>query len=281
MAAPAAPNGRPPDAMSITCPSCDASYRIDPAVLGDGRKVRCARCRTEWFAAGGPPAGDPADEGADLSLAPIPGLDDAYPVDAVDRPETVDAVILPAGRESRPRLLTRAGLRSGGGRSGLAGALRPSWPRRLAGNVRPIAVVAALAVAACGLVVGERETIVGAAPSLASFYGALGLPVNVRGLAIEDVRSVENVEEGVPLLLVTGVVRNVAAGPRDVPRLRLAVTGGGDRELYAWTTVAARSKLDPGESAAFRARLASPPADGRGVAVRFLARQDIVATASR
>ena len=37
--------------MQIVCPSCATSYRIDHTSVGKtGRSVRCARCRTIWFA---------------------------------------------------------------------------------------------------------------------------------------------------------------------------------------------------------------------------------------
>ncbi len=39
--------------MLIVCPSCATSYMIDPASVGlAGRTVRCARCKTTWFAGG-------------------------------------------------------------------------------------------------------------------------------------------------------------------------------------------------------------------------------------
>ena len=39
--------------MLIVCPSCATSYMIDPASVGSGgRTVRCARCKTTWFAGG-------------------------------------------------------------------------------------------------------------------------------------------------------------------------------------------------------------------------------------
>ncbi len=39
--------------MLIVCPSCATSYMIEPASVGPGgRTVRCARCRTTWFAGG-------------------------------------------------------------------------------------------------------------------------------------------------------------------------------------------------------------------------------------
>ncbi len=39
--------------MLIVCPSCATSYMVDPGSLGQaGRAVRCARCKTTWFAGG-------------------------------------------------------------------------------------------------------------------------------------------------------------------------------------------------------------------------------------
>lgn len=39
--------------MLIVCPSCATSYLIDPASVGaTGRSVRCARCKSTWFAGG-------------------------------------------------------------------------------------------------------------------------------------------------------------------------------------------------------------------------------------
>ena len=38
--------------MQIVCPHCETSYQVDPTSVGSsGRSVRCARCRTVWFAA--------------------------------------------------------------------------------------------------------------------------------------------------------------------------------------------------------------------------------------
>jgi predicted Zn finger-like uncharacterized protein len=38
-------------AMLIVCPNCSTSYMVDPSALGSGgRTVRCARCKSTWFA---------------------------------------------------------------------------------------------------------------------------------------------------------------------------------------------------------------------------------------
>jgi predicted Zn finger-like uncharacterized protein len=39
--------------MHIVCPNCSTPYAIEPTSLGAaGRTVRCARCKTTWFANG-------------------------------------------------------------------------------------------------------------------------------------------------------------------------------------------------------------------------------------
>jgi predicted Zn finger-like uncharacterized protein len=38
--------------MQIVCPNCETAYQVEPSSVGpSGRSVRCARCRTVWFAA--------------------------------------------------------------------------------------------------------------------------------------------------------------------------------------------------------------------------------------
>lgn len=45
--------------MLIVCPNCATSYLIEPTSVGSaGRTVRCARCKTTWFAAAPKPAND-------------------------------------------------------------------------------------------------------------------------------------------------------------------------------------------------------------------------------
>jgi predicted Zn finger-like uncharacterized protein len=232
--------------MLVTCPSCQSSYRFSDEAIGEGRMVRCARCTTQWFAA--PPP------------EPIMALDDAAPIEAFEEAPALQSAADQAPPTDR-RKTPRARKKPSGRR----------WP-----SIQPKLALALLGLAALALLFTQRVEVVRLAPSLSSLYGALGLGVNIRGLDLREVRSTEQLEEGSPLLLVTGAIANVTKTAVAVPRLRLAVMADDDRELYAWTTVAARGELGPGEIAQFRARLASPPAEGRRVAVRFLNRRDIM-----
>ena len=105
------------------------------------------------------------------------------------------------------------------------------------------------------------------------------MPVNLRGLAFDDVTTSIETSENVPVLLVKGKITNISRQPRDVTRLRFAMRSAAGNEVYAWTSLPARSVLPPGESEPFETRLASPPADGQFVVVRFFSRRDLVAGA--
>ena len=138
------------------------------------------------------------------------------------------------------------------------------------------ATIVALAIAVAGLVIW-RGDVVRAVPQTASLFDAIGLPVNLRGLVFDNVRTTGELHDGVPVLIIEGTIANVAGKTVEVPRLRFAMRNRAGHEVYAWTSVTGRSILAAGETAAFRTRLASPPADGRDVIVRFFNRRDFLA----
>lgn len=124
------------------------------------------------------------------------------------------------------------------------------------------------------VLISFRASIVKRAPQLASLYSALGMPVNLRGLVFTDVKIAKDTHDGVPVLVVEGSIDSAAKAPVEVPRLRFAVRNAAGAEVYAWTAQPLQSVLAPGESMAFRSRLAAPPKDGRDVVVRFFTHHD-------
>lgn len=129
-------------------------------------------------------------------------------------------------------------------------------------------------VAVVATLLAWRKDIVRRAPQMASLYATIGLPVNLRGLVFQDVSVSHETHDGVPVLVVAGKIASTASMPVDVPRLRFALRNAAGVEIYAWTAVPAQSVLKPGETLAFRGRLASPPGDGQDVQVRFFTRRD-------
>jgi predicted Zn finger-like uncharacterized protein len=127
------------------------------------------------------------------------------------------------------------------------------------------------------ILVGWRSDVVRALPETASFYSLLGLSVNLRGLVFDNVATVTEQHEGVPILVVEGNVVNTTRKNEDVPRLKFILRNAAQHEIYSGTAVPVRASLPPGEGVGFRTRLASPPADARDVVVRFVNRRDLVA----
>jgi predicted Zn finger-like uncharacterized protein len=200
------------------------------------------------------------------SLVPDDEADGATDVQPVAEPDNIETVAARRAPKTKKGRGWKPGLRLAGLR--LAG-LR--LPRRVPGGM-PV-VIGALAVIVLGLVVA-RDKVVTAAPQTASLFASIGMPVNLRGLAFENVRTTGEMHEGVPVLIVEGTISNVGARPTEVPRLRFAMRNRAGQEIYAWTSVTGRNTLAPGETAPFRTRLASPPAEGREVSVRFFNRRD-------
>ena len=81
--------------------------------------------------------------------------------------------------------------------------------------------------------------------------------------------------EGKPVLVIEGVIVGETRKPVELPRLRFSVRDAQGAEIYAWNTVLEQSSLKPDETAWFKSRLPSPPAEGRNIDIRFFNRRDL------
>jgi Protein of unknown function (DUF3426) len=141
--------------------------------------------------------------------------------------------------------------------------------RRPGGALAPAFVLVGLVIAGTAAI-AARAAIVSIAPATAAVYAGVGIPVNLRGLTIADVRAtVTQPSEGQGELLVTGEIANLRDSETRAPNLRLALRGEDGRELYIWTARPPKTSLGARERVPFRARLAAPPAGVREVLVKF------------
>jgi hypothetical protein len=155
-----------------------------------------------------------------------------------------------------------------------SGSSRRLGDETLGGAAAPAIVFLALMIAAT-TTIAARGAIVSAAPATAAAYARLGLPVNLRGLSIDDVRAtIAEEPEGSRELLVAGEIVNLRESETPVPSLRLTLRGEEQRQLYVWSALGPKTRLGPHERVAFRARLAAPPAGVRDVLVKFAATGD-------
>lgn len=127
--------------------------------------------------------------------------------------------------------------------------------------------------------IGARDDVVRYLPQTASFFAIIGLPVNLRHLAFEDVKLSREMADGVPVLLIQGNIVSKSEHPIRVPRLRFAARSAKGQELYTWTALPSRSILPAGESLPFQSRLASPPDQAVDILVRFFKSKDDLAAA--
>jgi hypothetical protein len=131
-----------------------------------------------------------------------------------------------------------------------------------------IAAIIAIVFGAMALI-GMRDKIVRVVPAATALYTAIGLKVDAVGLDLRGVTSKIVTEGARKVLTVEGEIVNLRRSANRVPPMALAVRGADGRERYVWTAAAPKMRLAAGESVQFRARLASPPADGTEVQVRF------------
>jgi predicted Zn finger-like uncharacterized protein len=294
--------------MQIVCPNCQSSYDVDPSAVGPtGRSVRCARCRSVWFAANTEALAEiaashraemaqfaatepdsevavewpaPADEQPTAEPQEVELVQDAPsiaadsppsdPPAAPDAPQIESPALAPVEHEPAAPPLAED-IETVAARRALEQARNRRFHLRLPGLAT---IILALVVLDLGLV-GWRAEIVRLLPQAASLYAAIGLGVNLRGLVLADVTSETQTAEGVQVLLVQGRIVSAANRVVDVPRLRFAVRNGSGNEIYSWTALPTRSLLAPGETLAFQSRLASPPPETRDVLVRFFNRRDL------
>jgi predicted Zn finger-like uncharacterized protein len=121
------------------------------------------------------------------------------------------------------------------------------------------------------LLVVQRQAAVSRVPQLAGVFRAIGLPVNLQGLAFERVVTelVEDAEGR--FLIVQGEIRNIANGTLAVPPIEIVIQDATVKSLYTWTAEASRPTIIHGDAIPFRTRLASPPQTGSNVILRFAA----------
>ena len=284
--------------MHIVCPNCTTAYAVNPASFGvAGRTVRCARCKEVWLAqpedltrtealvpamAAAPPEEDMSawgltdddDDNPDQTPPQVesPSISSDLPTEAArDNPDWAvqaqdELAIAPAaGKTSRL--------------SGTLSALRrltPALPRiPFLPRISPPIACAGMAALVLALMIW-RVDVVRLMPQTAAFYNSVGLGVNLRGLALKDVKvSTEDVDGKQVLVIEGNIVGESRTMPVALPRLRFIVRDAQGTEIYAWTAVLDQQGLNPGDRARFKSRLASPPAEGRTIDVRFFNKRDI------
>jgi hypothetical protein len=157
-----------------------------------------------------------------------------------------------------------------------SGGNERAWEIKVKGDVLPappaerrlpamLATTAALLFLAAFF--GGRHAAVAALPDLAGLYAAIGLPVNLYGLSIEDVAAERGGgQDG--RVVVSGTIRNIAWREQQVPPLAAMLYDARHVPAGFHGFAPPVTSLDPGEGAPFLVEL-NAPNDAAEVVVRF------------
>jgi predicted Zn finger-like uncharacterized protein len=280
--------------MHIVCPHCTTSYAIKLEILGpEGRTVRCSRCKEVWLAR---PEEAVEAVAAERVMAEASRSTERREADlatqwnnvAAEETPVVDSPSIagdfPGGRSGHTAA-DWAAMGSDDADAATEPKSRGGWfgrsfghqqPRRSRGKsiVNLMTATAAMGALVVALFVW-RFDVVRLLPQTAGFYHLVGLDVNLRGLLFKDVKVTTETVEGKPVLVIEGVIVGEGKKTVELPRLRFSVRDAQGSEIYAWNTVLEQARLKPGDRAFFKSRLASPPAEGRSIDVRFFNKRDV------
>jgi predicted Zn finger-like uncharacterized protein len=229
--------------MILTCPECATGYFVeDGQIRATGRAVRCAACSHRWTAYPERPLElvTSDEEGAVAKEAPAPGPE-AAPLTGDDLPRVF------RGRVEEEKRLRKAALN---------------------GVVYAVAGLAVVVV--IGLAIVFREGVVRGWPQTASLYAAIGLPVNITGLVIEQVHAETVLQDGHAAFAVSGVIRNITDRAVDSLPLKITVYNAENKPVAGQIAVLSNKRVPPGETRHFVTMILDPPASYAGLQVEFL-----------
>ncbi|MDG3440752.1 zinc-ribbon domain-containing protein [Nitrospirillum amazonense] len=245
--------------MITTCPSCATRFRVDDALLGRGRRVRCSACGSVWHqvpeTAGRPAvAAPPADDDDDWMSSAPSSSSFADLAAAMERETAYDTLTMAEDEAPAPAPLSLGRLRQPS--STMAIPEPEEKPRRLFAAVRWGVLAVVIAGGITGLAV-ERDAVVDAWPAAARLYDAFGFGVEPPGTGLEMVDSKTEFRdvEGTSMLFVDITVQNKSDRQRDVPDLMASALGADGKPFQRWRMQPKARRLFPGEKTVYHGNI--------------------------
>jgi hypothetical protein len=240
------------DLVILKCPSCGAAEPIEAAIMAEGTQiVVCRRCGETWQARGeeNVTAG-PIEKAEQAGRSLV--WSDARLIDAVRRPLTS------YDTGSQDAWAAR-----------IAADRAPAPVRNPAGRSFIAAVAALTSIAFLAAFIAGRESAVAAVPDLAGLYDTIGLPVNLRGLAISGLTGRRHMTGEGARLTVSGALVNLKDDDQPVPGLILELRDSAHSPIRAIAIAPPVAQLAGLDSKAFRLVIDDVPKTAVGIAVRF------------
>jgi hypothetical protein len=232
----------------VQCPACNACESVEASVLADRAAIVCRECGETW------PAG---------------GIG-ARPRKTPRRRESGALIVA-----ERQPLITYSNVSEKAWQAKIDGDYWPEPPRQRRFPMIAAGVAAAFFLAAF---FGAREAAVAALPDLAGLYAAVGLPVNLDKLAIEDITAERMQTFDGQRVTIRANVRNLGGESRPMPTL-VAELGHGRAPLGTFGFDPPEEAIGAGASVAVVVELGTVPENADKVELRFQRRGETLAAA--
>jgi predicted Zn finger-like uncharacterized protein len=272
----------------ITCPNCGTRYQVPYGTIGHaGREVQCAQCTKHWHATADAPSPPTIEEDKLFSPADERALDDAFEAEArgaeaaalpaavpinPDHERTLAEIkeaIKPRVKKEPANTIDQAVLNKS--RRAFDKRQRTISKRLPIARLRRTARLAAFVLLVSILVLGFslRTDLVRWYPSLAGFYSAIGVPVNIIGLEFENEKTLMSYRNGKQVMLITGRVRSISDFTVKVPPVLVSLVDASGAAVYEWSVTLKASEMDPGDILDFSTEVSAPPPGAVTVRLSF------------
>ncbi|MBL6935557.1 MAG: zinc-ribbon domain-containing protein [Alphaproteobacteria bacterium] len=287
--------------MILTCPSCDAHYKLDTAALRpEGQTVRCFKCKHTWTqdpselkdegaaADAGEDIGEDIHEdvgedlgedigedihedvgedigGEDIGGEDIGGEDIGEDIDedlGEDLGEDIGEDDEPIDLEDfEPRPVDRE-----------TGEPIEAKPPSKIGKIVNWFLFFVIFGGVFGGAIVYRDTVRDIWPVSNRLYILVGLGVEAPGTGLElrGVNSKRGKKDGAPSLTISGEIANISRKVREVPLFSGELTNSAGEPLHSWTFSIRQKNLLPGESVPFTTEVVDLPKGAAGLNITFL-----------
>ncbi len=268
--------------MIVTCPSCDTSFAVDEALLGErGRKVRCSECAHRWHQLPGQPeAADAAEPGSPEPVSPEP-----VSPELAESQETIEQPAPPAQEpEEAPAETTPPPVRGPKLFESEDEDVLDDGERRFAALGWTIFFVV-LVLLAGGFYFGQSH-IVAFEPRFQNLYDLVGMkaheetepesriPGEGLSLPAEKLLKSRTRVNGQPMIVVEGIVVNETEQNQPIPTLRATVANAEAEILARWYFEAEAAEITPEGEVTFATSIAdSWGRQGIGISIIFVSEE--------
>ena len=131
-------------------------------------------------------------------------------------------------------------------------------------------LLATLAVLLLAATLAGRNEIAARLPAAVPLYQRLGLSIDLPlGVEFRELSSLQRLDEGRKVLVVSGEIANISGQQRVLPPIRVALVDADRKELDFGVFDPPQPDLGPGGSARFEVELGEPPPEASNFTVSF------------